>query len=412
MTSDTSPSPAGTPIGFAEFVAMIASLMALGALGIDTMLPALPAIGQALGVAAENRRQFVITAFLLGFGVGQLLHGPLADRFGRRPVLTGALVAYAAANLVCAASGSFSALLAARVLGGMAGAATRVVPVAIVRDRFEGRAMARVMSTAFIMFMIVPVLAPTLGAGLLLVSDWRFIFATIAALATAVAAWFWWRMPETQHPEDRLPLSPQRIAGGWRTTVSDRLSLGYMLAAGAMQGGVYGYLNSIGQVVGDSFGRPKLLPLVFALTAGSIAASNFANARLVMRLGQRLLSHAAVCAVLVIAAVHLAVYYAGLETLTVFIVLQALTLGCFGMIGTNFSTMAMQHMGHIAGTASSVQGFASVMFGSLIGALIGQVFDGTPAPMIAGFIGVSLLALALAAVTERGRLFQPLPAGT
>lgn len=391
---------------------MVAALMALGALGIDIMLPALPAIGEALGVASENRRQFVITAFLLGFGVGQLLHGPLADRYGRRPVLVAALLAYAAANLVCAVAASYPALLAARVMGGMAGAATRVVPVAIVRDRFAGREMARVMSTAFIMFMIVPVLAPTLGAGLLLVSDWRFIFAVIAALAMAVAAWFWLRMPETQHPEDRLPLSSARIAGGWRTTISDRLSLGYMLAAGAMQGGIYGYLNSIGQVVGDSFGRAKLLPMVFALTAGAIAASNFANARFVMRFGQRILSHGAVCTVLVIAAVHLWVYHVGLETLTVFIVLQAMTLACFGLIGTNFSSMAMQNMGHIAGTASSVQGFASVMLGSLIGAVIGQSFDGTPAPMIAGFIGVSLLALVLAAVTERGRLFRPAPPGT
>ena len=409
--AETSP-PAGAPIPFAEFVAMVAALMALGALGIDTMLPALPAIGEALGVAAENRRQFVITAFLLGFGAGQLLHGPLADRYGRRPVLVVALLGYAAANLVCAVAESFPALLAARALGGMAGAATRVVPVAIVRDRFAGRAMARVMSTAFIMFMIVPVLAPALGAGLLLVSDWRFIFAAIAALATAVAAWFWVRMPETLHPEDRLPLSSGRIAGGWRATLSDRLSLGYMLAAGAMQGGIYGYLNSIGQVVGDSFGRPGLLPLVFALTAGAIAASNFANARFVMRFGQRILSHGAVCMVLAIAAIHLAVYEAGLETLTAFVILQAMTLACFGLIGTNFSTMAMQNMGHIAGTASSVQGFAGVMLGSIIGAVIGQAFDGTPAPMIAGFIGVALLALALAAGTERGRLFHPVQPGT
>lgn len=412
MTVEPTPTPQGAPIGFVEFTAMVAALMALGALGIDTMLPALPAIGEALGVADENRRQFVITAFLLGFGVGQLLHGPLADRYGRRPVLVIALLAYAAANLVCAVSDSFAALLAARVLGGMAGAATRVVPVAIVRDRFEGRAMARVMSTAFIMFMIVPVLAPTLGAGLLLVSDWRFIFAVIAGLAVAVAAWFWVRMPETQHPGDRLPLSPARIVGGWHATVTDRLSLGYMLAAGAMQGGIYGYLNSIGQVVGDSFGRPGLLPLVFALTAGAITLSNFANARFVMQFGQRLLSHAAVCAVLLIATLHLIAYHAGLETLTVFIVLQALTLACFGLIGTNFSTMAMQNMGHIAGTASSVQGFASVMLGSLIGLWIGQAFDGTPAPMIAGFIAVSVLALGLAALTERGRLFQPVVPGS
>ncbi len=398
---------AGAPLPFWEFVTLIAAVMALGALGIDAMLPALPAIGEALGVAGENTRQFVITAFVVGFGAGQLIHGPLADAYGRRPVLLWALGLNAIACLLCAGATSFSMLLAARLCSGLAVACSRVVPVAMVRDCYQGRSMARVMSTAFIVFMIVPVLAPNFGAGVLLFGgDWRMIFAGIAVLTLAVAGWFAWRMPETQAREDRLPLSGARIVAGWRRTVSDRLSLGYMLAAGATTGGIYGYVNSIQQVVGDAFGRPGLLPLVFASTAGTMALSNFANSRLVLRFGQRLLSQSAVCALMGTALLHLAIYATGRETLVMFALLQALTMGCFGLIGTNFSSMAMSNMGPIAGTASSVQGFASILIGSAIGAAIGQAFDGSARPMILGFAVAGALALAMAAWTERGRLFR------
>ena len=399
--------PSGAPIGFGEFVALSAAVMALGALGIDSMLPALPSIGAALHVADLNHRQFVISAFLLGFGVGQIVHGPLADRYGRRPVLLVSLALYLIANIACAAAGSFALLLIARLLGGAAVAATRVVTVAVVRDCYAGRAMAKVMSTTFIVFMIVPVLAPTFGQAVLLFGDWREIFATVAALTVVVGLWFGLRMPETQNPADRVPLSAGRIAADWRRTLTDRLSIGYTLASGAMLGGLYGYLNSIEQVMREVWRRPELLTVLFAGTAGGMALSNFLNARLVMRFGTRLLSHGAVCLLMGIAALNLAVNAVGAETLLMFGVLQALTLACFGLVGTNFSTMAMSDMGPIAGTASSVQGFISVMLASAMGAVIGQAYDGTARPMVAGFLVAGALALGIAAWTERGRLFRP-----
>ena len=398
--------PGGAPIGFREFVALIASLMAMGALGIDAMLPALPAIGRSLHVADGNHRQLVITAFVLGFGLAQIAHGPLADRFGRRRVLLTALIVYALANLACAAAGSFTLLLAARLLGGAAIAASRVATVAMVRDCYQGRAMARVMSTAFIVFMIVPVLAPSFGSAVLLVGSWRAIFGTVAGLALLVAGWFAWRMPETLAPSDRLPLEIGRIAAGWRLALTERWSIGYTLASAALLGGLYGYINSIGQVIGEAFGRPGLLIPVFAATAGTMAAANLANARVVMRLGTRLLSHGAVVAMLAITATHLAWSAVHGETVVGFAVMQALTMGCFGLASANFSAMAMERMGKIAGTASSVQGFVSVTLGSLAGAAIGQAYDGTARPLVAGFLIAGVTALAVVAIAERGRLFR------
>lgn len=397
----------GAPIAMPEFVALIAALMALGALGIDAMLPALPAIGDALGVASANARQYVITAFLAGFGVAQLVHGPLSDRFGRRRTLIVSLAAYAVANMLCAISGNFTLLLIARALGGALVAATRVSSVALVRDCYAGRAMARVMSITFIVFMIVPVLAPAFGATVLLIGNWRDIFWAVALVTLAVLGWFAWRMPETLAAEDRQPLSLTRTVAGWRETVSERCSLGYTLAATALMGPLYGYLNSIQQIMADTFARPDLLVVIFAATAGTMALANVFNASLVMRLGTRWISHSAIVALIATSAVHLLLVLFGHETLLTFAMLQALTLGFFGLAASNFSAMAMNPMGHIAGTAASVQGFSSVTGGAALGAVIGQAFDGTTVPLTLGFLFAALVALALVAVTERGRLFRP-----
>ncbi|SFP46653.1 MFS transporter [Sphingomonas rubra] len=407
MTAQDHQAPAmrGAPTGFAEFVALVASLMALGALGTDAMLPALPAIGEALGVADENSRQFVVSAFLGGFGVAHLIHGPLVDRFGRRRVLLWAIAGYVVANAAAALAGSFTLLIAARIAGGATVAATRIGTVALVRDCYHGRAMARVMSIAFMVFMVVPVVAPSVGQLVLLVGDWRAIFWVIAGTGAALWVWIALRLPETLAPEDALPIHPRRIAAGWGVVLRDRQAVGYTLAATMLMGGLYGYLNSVQQIMFDVFDRPGLLAVVFAATAATMAAANLANARFVMRVGTRKIAHGAVLAMVVLAGTHLAAAWWGMDSLVVFAVLQALTMASFGLATSNFSAMAMENMGGVAGIASSVQGFASITAGVAIGAVIGQAFDGSTVPMIAGFLVVGLLSLGAIAWTERGRLF-------
>jgi DHA1 family bicyclomycin/chloramphenicol resistance-like MFS transporter len=306
-------------------------MLAMGALGIDAMLPALPAIGEALGVADPNQRQFVIGAFLAGFGLAQLIHGPLSDRYGRRNLLAVALGSYALTNVAAALSGSFELLIAARVAGGIMISATRVATVALVRDCYSGRAMARVMSMAFMTFMLVPILAPALGQVVLLVGGWRDIFWTIATLAGTVMVWLISRMPETLARDRRIPLSVGRIVDGWRRTVGDRWSLGYTLAGMMLLGGLYGYLNSIQQIMADVFAAPHLLVLVFAGSAATMAVANLLNARFVVRVGTRRISHGAVSVLIAVTLVHLALVLLGWETLASFTVLQAATMACFGL---------------------------------------------------------------------------------
>lgn len=394
-------------IGFAEFVTLIAAIMSLTALGIDAMLPALPAIGDELRVIENNHRQYVITAFLLGFSVAQLIHGPLSDRYGRRPVLIAALGAYMAFNLIAAFAGSFELLLIARFLSGGAVAAGRVVAVALVRDRYAGRAMARVMSLAFIVFMAAPVIAPAFGQFVLLFADWRWIFGGIGLVSGAVLIWFAWRMPETLARESRVPLELGRLIQGYAFVVRDRCSTGYTIAAALLSGALFGFIGSIQQIVFEIFRTPWLLTPLFALIAGTMAIGSFLNSRIVMRLGTRRISHSALAMMIVLAAIHVAIAASGNETIWSFAILQALTMACFGLANTNFSAMAMERMGHIAGTASSLQGFVATLGGAVIGAVIGQAFDGTTVPLYTGFLVTGLLAAVVIAITERGRLFRP-----
>src|SRR5215210_6862338 len=193
--------------GTREMTALLAGLMALNAFAIDAMIPALPAIGQSLSVAEENHRQLVVVAYMMGFGSTQLLWGPLADRFGRKPILAAGIALYAAFALLCGVAGSFPLLIAGRVAMGASAAVTRVLVVAMVRDLFEAEAMARVMSLVFMVFMLVPVLAPTVGQGILLFASWRAIFLVLAAYALVMLAWSWRRLPETLHPEYRRSLA-------------------------------------------------------------------------------------------------------------------------------------------------------------------------------------------------------------
>ena len=383
-------------IGTREFVALMAALMASNALAIDSMLPALPAIGDALGVGEENRRQLVITAYLLGFGVAQIAYGPLADRFGRKGLIVASMLLYALFSAGAGLAGSFDLLLAARLMQGVAAAATRVLVVAVVRDRYQGPAMARIMSITMIVFMIVPVLAPTFGQGVLAFATWRHIFIVLAAYGGVLALWTLLRLPETLPREKRRSLSVGHIGEATWMTLNNRQSMGNTLALTMLMGALFSFINSIQQIVFDVFGRPELIGLVFACIAGPMALSSYANSRLVMRFGSKKMLLFGLSAFTAFSTLHLLVAELAGETLWSFVALQAATMIFFGLIGANAGALAMEPLGHVAGTASSVQGVITTVGGALIGYAIGQQFDGTTLPFVIGFTLCGLLALAIA----------------
>lgn len=389
-----------------EFIALAAALMALNALAIDIMLPALQQIGASLGVEDENHRQFVITAYIAGFGIAQLFFGPLSDRFGRRPPLLIGLVVYIAAALGAAFAPSFAALLILRLVQGFGAAATRVITVSIVRDTFGGRAMAEVMSLIFMVFMIIPVIAPGIGQLVMLFSEWHMIFVVMAVIAAAFTAWTVFRLPETLHPEYRRAFNFRTVASGFRIVLTNRVSLCYTLATTFIFGALFGFINSAQQIYVGIYGLGVWFPAVFAAIAGMMAVSSFLNARLVGRFGMRKLSHGALVGFIVITTLWFVLSLFGQLPIYVFIPIFAAAMLHFGWIGSNFNSIAMEPLGHLAGTASSVQGFMQTVGGGVIGATIGQLFDGTTTPLAAGFCAVSIVGLIFVLIAERGKLFQ------
>lgn len=401
-----SPSRPKKTLPFAELVAMIASLTALNALAIDMMLPALGEIGRDLGVANPNDPQLVILVYLFSSGVAQLFYGPLADRFGRRPVLIGALAFYAFAALLSVVASGFAFLLLTRVLQGVSTAAGRVVGVAVVRDLYSGRRMAEVMSLAMTVFMIVPIIAPSLGQLYLTVGEWRGLFALLSAFGFGMVVWVALRLPETLAPEKRAPLSPGRVARAFGEVLGHRIPLGYMIASTLMFAAPMAYLSSADQIFAETFELGDLFPLAFGAVALSLAAASIVNARLVGRYGMRLISHSASCLLVVASVVHLAVALAGLESLAVFMSLQMVAFFAVGLMLSNFSSLALEPMGHVAGVASSALGFATMCGSALLGGFIARHYDGTTTPLLIGFAATSVSTLIVIAVTERGRLFR------
>ena len=406
MTAVAEPGVPHPGMGFKQFIALIAALMAINALAIDSMLPALPTIAGNLGLEASNQQQWIITAYLLGFGAAQIVYGPLADRFGRKAPLVVGLIIYALCSLVAASATTLPTLLAARAIQGVGSASTRVLAVSIVRDCYAGSRMAQVMSFSFIVFLAVPILAPSIGQIIMLAGPWRLIFIALAVFALVVLVWMSLKLPETMHANDRIPIEVGRITKAFRITLTNRIAVGYMLAMTMVLGGLFGFINSAQQIFADVFVQPRLFTTIFAIIAAFMALSSLLNARIVRRTGTRRVSHTALIGYIAVAGLHALVAAAGYETIWTFTVLQAGTMFCFGLVASNFGALAMGPLGHVAGTASSVQGFVTTFGGALIGFFIGQQFDGTTVPLTLGFTGTGVAALVFVAVAEHGRLFR------
>jgi DHA1 family bicyclomycin/chloramphenicol resistance-like MFS transporter len=395
---------------FAEFVGLISFTMGLMSLSIDNVLPAFGAIQSSLGIADANAMQLLISAYMIAFALMQIVYGPLSDVIGRRPAMMIGLGVYCIGTVVAIFAPSFGVLLAGRAIQGMGGAAIRVLVVAIVRDRYSGREMARVMSLIIMVFIVVPVFAPAIGSLFLWLGGWRLIFISMLALAAIVVTGFTLRMPETLHPEYRFPFSFRRILSGALQTATTRASIGYASAMGLTMGVLFGYLNSSQQIFQtEVYGLGPLFPLAFGTIAAVLGVASFVNSRLVRRLGMRRLSHFGLCAFILMATLLLgaALLFGGRPPLALFGPLLAGSLFVMSLMMVNFNTMAMEPLGAIAGTASSVIGVYTSLAGALLGLLIGQAFDGTVIPLGASFLSLGVVGLLVVLWTERGRLFRP-----
>lgn len=399
VLNDRDPPAVPLRISFTEFVGLCACLMAMTALSIDIMLPALPEIGKALGVTNDNDRQLIVVLYMVGFSAGQILFGPLSDRFGRKPVLMTGLAIFIVGTIGAIIASTFDALLAARFVQGFGAASPRIIAVAIIRDLYRGRQMARVMSFAMMVFIIIPVLAPSVGQALIHVGNWHWTFYALLAMGLVAVVWSSLRLPETarQLVNDEPPPSIKR---SFIDTVSQSQTLGYGIAGGFMFGCLLSYVASAQQVFVDVYKTGSAFPIYFGAIASSMAIASFVNASLVEKLGMRFASHSALVAFIGVSLLLIISALAGVATLPIYVLCIGAAFFLFGLIAPNFNAIAMEPQGRNAGMASSVIGALSTAIGAIMGGTVGHMFDGTVVPIAAGFAACSILAFAIIVIAE------------
>lgn len=405
-------SPAPRTLGRVEFTTFLAMSMALAALGIDLMLPAFASIRADLGLPADSTAVAgLVTAYFLGLAVGQLIYGPVADRYGRKRALGIGYGVYGLGALLAAVAPTLGLLWLARFIWGLGAAGPRVVTIAVVRDTYEGERMARAMSFIMAVFILVPVVAPTIGALGIAVASWRWLFAACSIAVVGLTLWAR-RLPETLAPEHQLPMTFSRIAGAARFVVGNRQTTGYTLALTSLYGVFASWIASSEIIVGETFDRAAAFPIIFGGLAAVMGVAMLANGAVVQRLGTRRLAHGVLLGYLLAATgmVTIALVTGGRPPLPVFLVAMALMMTSHALLLPNFNTIALAPMGTIAGTAASVTGAAQIAVGASLGLLLDRAFDGTILPLAFGFLGYGLLALGFVLWAERGRLFQPLVA--
>ncbi|MBK1867452.1 multidrug effflux MFS transporter [Taklimakanibacter albus] len=396
----TSPSRAG-----AEFIALMALTFSLIAMSIDSMLPALGDIARDLGAGNPNDRQFVLTAFFAGLTLGQFIYGPISDSTGRKPAMYAGFGCFIVGGLICALTTDFSVMIMGRVLQGFGAAGPRIVGTAMVRDLYAGRAMAQVMSFVMAVFIMVPILAPSIGQLILLVADWRGIFFGLVLVGAINFFWLAMRRAETLEPTARAPLSLGHILRSAREALGNRITLGYTIATGFIFGAFISYLGMSQQIFQDQYAAGKLFAVYFGVLAAGIGCASITNATLVTRFGMRTLSKLALRAACLWSLGFLVIAFllGGHPPLWFFLVFMVVLFFCNGLLFGNYNALAMEPMGHIAGVAAAVIGAGSSLIAVVAGTLIGRLYDGTVIPLVAGFTAMEIAAFLVTEWAERGR---------
>ena len=387
-----------------EFVALIAMLFSMIALAIDAMLPALPAIAAELAPDTPNRGQLIVLAFVFGMGVGTFVVGPLSDAFGRRRVILAGVVLYALGALWAALASDLEAVLAARLVQGLGAAGPRIVSMAMLRDLYSGRQMARIASLAMLVFTLVPAVAPAIGATIMAFAHWRAIFLAFVAFALVAGGWFALRQPETLPPEARRPLSAAVLWAALREVLSHRTVQHAIAAQSLLFGALFGTLANIQPLFEHAFGRAATFPAWFALIALLAGSASMVNAALVVRLGMRRMVLVTTAAQAVFSTALVALWLGGaMPDAAAFPVFIVWVTGVFFMAGLtlgNLNALALEPMGHIAGMAASVTSSVATVASVMIAAPWGMALDGTPVPLA---VGVALLSAGAFAIVGRIR---------
>lgn len=391
-------------MGDRELIALLAMSTAMTALGIDMMLPAFDEIRADLGLAADsNSVTGLVTAYFIGLGIGTLFYGPLSDHKGRRFAMYLGFAVYATGAILAAIAPSLPLVMAARALWGAGSAGPRVVALAVVRDRYSGEDMSRTMSTLMAIFILVPIFAPALGALVLVVASWRWLFVVCALWAVVLAVWAR-RLPETLSPEHRIPdLRFDRVGRAAKKVITHPTTRWYAVAVTVLYAVFASYLGSAEAITDQTLGQQDAFPLIFGGLAAVMGAAFLVNRRVVQRVGTSTMVRTTLGIYLPAALIGLPIVIAadGFPSLPVFLVLFAVILACHSLLIPNLNTLAMAPMAAVAGTASSVIGATQQIVGASLGAILDRLFDGSLTPLITGFAIAGAIATFAVVVARR-----------
>jgi len=377
-----------------EFVALMASLMSIVALSIDALLPALPDIGNALGVVNSNDNQMLITMIFLGLGFGQLIFGPLSDSFGRKPIVFIGFLIFVAATIVCVSSNSFEVMIAGRILQGIGLASPRTLSIAMIRDSYSGDFMAKILSIVVMVFILVPVIAPSLGQFLLHYYNWKSIFYVNLLFGVIIIVWFWKRQEETLEHANRIKFTPSLFLDGTKEFWKHKNAVAFTLISGFIMGSFMVYLSTAQQIFQVQYKLADKFPYIFASLAIAVGLATFLNSRYVIRFGMWRIAYAGTIAFCFISLLYVALFWSrdnpSIEILITFFALQFFAIGfLFG----NLRSLAMQPLGHIAGIGAAINGFISTVMAVPIANYIGSFVSNSVLPLFVGFSVFGILSL-------------------
>lgn len=402
-TPITSSTPVITsPISTTEFTILVALLMSIVAISIDALLPALGIISTDIYLTHPNQAQYIISALFLGLAIGELICGPLSDATGRKKVLYAGIALFLIGSLVCFYAQDINTMLLGRFLQGLGVAGPYVSAMSIVRDKYEGQQMAKIMSLVMLIFIMVPALAPSLGQSILLFTSWRYIFVMYLIYSIAIGLWIFLRLEETLPKENRIPFTTKGFIDGFKEVIFNRVTMCYTICMGLFFGSFIGYLNSSQQIFQVQFNTGKMFTLYFGILALVFGAASLVNFKLLEKWGMHYISKRAVWGIIISSGSFLVLHGLADIQLWMFLTYASVLFFCFGLVFGNMNTLAMEPMGHVAGIASAIIGSVSSIISLTIGTGIGQLYNNTLIPVTAGFFSLGILSLFIMAIADKG----------
>ena len=377
-----------------EFVALMASLMSIVALSIDALLPALPEIGEALGVSTVNDNQLLITMIFLGLGFGQLIFGPLSDSFGRKQIVYIGFIVFVIATIICVTTNSFEMMIIGRVLQGIGLSSPRTLSIAIIRDSYSGNYMAKILSIVVMVFILVPIIAPTLGQFLLNFYSWESIFYVNLIYGILVMLWFWKRQPETLAVTNRVRFSARLYIDGTKEFFKHKDAVAFTFVSGFITGSFMVYLSTSQQIFQVQYNLAELFPYIFASLAISVGLATYLNSRLVVKYGMWRIAYVGTIAYAIISVLYVVLFWSGVNpSIGILISFFALQFFAIGFLFGNLRALAMQPLGHIAGIGAAINGFISTVMAVPIANYIGSFVTNSVLPLFIGFSIFGILSL-------------------